>query len=132
VKVVNLLLARKEIQINQAMDDGATPLNMACQQGHVKVVKALLARTEVQINKPMNNGATPLIVASYLGNSSVVDVLLSHAGIATTGTMDDKTAYECSKADTRIAGWSFLDDKINESGRVTCHRFLKLFDDKKK
>jgi len=132
VKVVSLLLAKKEIQINQARDDGATPLNIACQQGHVKVVKALLARKEIQINKPMNNGATPLIVASYLGNSSIVEVLLSHAGITTTGAMDDTTAYECSKADTRIAGWSFLDDKINESGRVTCQKFLKLFDDKKR
>ena len=100
--------------------------------GHVRAVNALLARKEIQINQAMNDGATPLIVASYLGNLSVVKVLLSHADITTTGTMDDKTAYDCSKANMRIAKWSFLDDKINEKGRSKCQKILKLFDEKKK
>jgi ankyrin repeat protein len=80
----------------------------------------------------MNDGTTPLIAASYLGNSSVVEVLLSHADITTTGTVDDNTAYDCSKANMRIAKWSFLDDKINEKGRIKCQSLLKLFDEKKK
>jgi ankyrin repeat protein len=66
MKVVNLLLARKEIQINQAGNDGATPLFIACQNSHVRVVNALLARKEIQINQPMNNGTTPLHVAHEL------------------------------------------------------------------
>jgi ankyrin repeat protein len=132
VKVANALLSRKEIQINQANDDGATPLLVACQDNHLKVVNALLARNEIQINQPMNDGTTPLIVASYLGNSSVVEALLSHAGVTTTGTMDDKTALDCTDANMRIAKWSFLDDKINENGRKKCQSLLKLFDEKKK
>ena len=76
----------------------------------------------------MNDGTTPLIAASYLGNSSVVEVLLSHVDITTTGTVDDNTAYFCSKANMRIAKWSFLDDKINEKGRIKCQSLLKLFD----
>jgi hypothetical protein len=132
VKIVNALLARKEIQINQARNDGCTPLNVACQKGHVKVVNLLLARKEIQINQPENSGATPLIVASYLGNSSVVEVLLLHAEIVTTGTFDNSTtAYDCSKASMRIAK-SWLDDKINEKGRIKCQSLLKLFDEKKK
>jgi ankyrin repeat protein len=81
----------------------------------------------------MHDGTTPLIIASYLGNSSVVEVLLSHADITTTGTVDDnKTAYDCSKANMRIAKWSSFDDKINETGRLNCQNFLKLFGEKKK
>ena len=132
MKVVNALLARKEIQINQTTNDGRTPLYVVSFHGHVKVVNALLARKEIQINQAKNSGATPLIVASYLGNLSVVKVLLSHADITTTGTMDDKTAYDCSKANMRIAKWSFLDDKINKKGRSKCQKILKLFDEKKK
>jgi ankyrin repeat protein len=132
--VVNLFLARKEIQINQAANDGATPLLIACQYNHLKIVLALLARNEIQINQPENDGTTPLIIASYLGNSSVFEVLLLHADITTTttGTVDDKTAYDCSKANMRIAKWSRFDDKINENGRLKCQNFLKLFDEKKK
>jgi ankyrin repeat protein len=93
----------------------------------------LLARKEIQINQPENDGPTPLIAASYLGNSSVVEVLLSHADITTTGTVDDSTtAYDCSNANMRIAKWSFLDDKINEKGRIKCQSLLKLFDEQKK
>ena len=132
MRVVNALLARKEIQINQARYDGCTPLNVACQHDRVKVINLLLARKEIQINQAMNDGTTPLIAASYLGNSSVVEVLLSHADITTTGTVDDNTAYGCSKANMRIAKWSFLDDKINENGRLWCQSLLKLFDGEEK
>jgi len=45
---------------------------------------------------------------------------------------DSTTAYDCSKANMRIAKWSFLDDKINEKGRIKCQSLLKLFDEKKK
>jgi hypothetical protein len=56
-------LARKEIQINQAMHKGATPLYMACQNAHVKVVNALLVREEIQINQARDDGAIPLFIA---------------------------------------------------------------------
>jgi ankyrin repeat protein len=131
VKIVNALLARKEIQINQTANEGATPLLIACQNNYLKVVMELLTQEGIEINKPMNDGTTPLIIASYLGNSSVVEVLLSHADITTTGTVDDKTAYDCSKANMRIAKWSFADDKINENGRKKCQSLLKLFETKK-
>ena len=51
VKVVIVLLESQETQINQAANDGSTPLLMACQNDHVKVVNALLARKEIQINQ---------------------------------------------------------------------------------
>ena len=47
MKVVNALLARKEIQINQAMNDGCTPLILASYVGNAVVVKALLSHASV-------------------------------------------------------------------------------------
>jgi ankyrin repeat protein len=132
LNIVNALLARKEIQINQPMNNGFTALHIACAYDHVNIVNALLKRDGIEINKPTNDGTTPLIVASYVGNSSVVEALLSHAGIATTGTVDGKTAYDCSNANMRIATWSSYDGMINENGRKNCQSLLKLFDQKKK
>ena len=132
MKVVNALLARKEIQINQGKINGATPLHKACQKDHVKVVNALLARKEIQINQTTNEGDTPLIVASYLGNALVVKALLSHASVTTTDTCFGKTAYDCTEANMRIASWSSVDEEINENGRLKCQNLLKLFDEKKK
>lgn len=51
VHVVNALLAKKEIQIYQAKNDGCTPLFIACQDDRVKVINVLLARKEIQINQ---------------------------------------------------------------------------------
>jgi ankyrin repeat protein len=65
MRVVNALLAKKEIQIYQAKNDGCTPLFIACQDDRVKVINVLLARKEIQINQATgtNNGYTPLFIA---------------------------------------------------------------------
>jgi ankyrin repeat protein len=78
---VRLLLARKEIQINQAANDGQTPLGVACCYGRVDVVKLLLARPEILINKAKNNGSTPLYGACYWGKVEVVRLLLTNKDI---------------------------------------------------
>ena len=77
MKVVNALLARKEIQINQAEIDGATPLYMACHEGHVKVVKALLTNKEIDINKQFK-GWTPLKIAIERGHTEIAALLKQH------------------------------------------------------
>jgi ankyrin repeat protein len=74
---VRLLLARKEIQINQATENGVTPLFCACQDGHVDVVRLLLARKEIQIH-PAADGTTPLFMASLNGHNEIVTLLQQH------------------------------------------------------
>ena len=81
VSVVQALLKRKEIQINQAENDGLTPLMFACLNGHVHVVQALLKRNEIQVNQASNDGATPLYVACETGQVSLVAVLLEAKNI---------------------------------------------------
>ena len=77
MKVVNALLAREEIQINQTMHNGCTPLYIACQNGHVKVVKALLKKKDIDIDKQFN-GTTPLKKAKKRGHTEIAALLRQH------------------------------------------------------
>jgi ankyrin repeat protein len=71
-------LTRKEIQINQARDDGMTPLYIACQQGHVKVVEALLTNKEIDIFNKQFDGYTPLKIAIQQGHTEIAALLQQH------------------------------------------------------
>ena len=57
-EVVTKLLAANA-NVNQANNDGATPLYIACQQGHAEIVTQLLA-ANANVNKATERGATPL------------------------------------------------------------------------
>ena len=71
-----------EKRINQADNEGTTPLSMACQFGYMKVVNVLLIRKEIQINQPDNEGGlTPLFAASVNGHVNVVTALLARTEI---------------------------------------------------
>ena len=64
------------IQINQAANDGSSPLYIACKKGPVDVVQVLLTRKEIQINQAANGGFSPLNEASNSGHTSIVKLLL--------------------------------------------------------
>ena len=72
----------------------------------------------------MNNGATPLIIATYLGHSSIVQALLFNENIDLSPTFEEKTALEYSESHVRVASWSFLDEQINEEGRLACQELF--------
>ena len=62
--------------------DGATPLYMASQLGHVEVVKALLDHPHTNVNQARTDaGITPLLMASQKGHVGVVKALLAHQQI---------------------------------------------------
>ena len=72
--VVKLLLA-KDADVDQANNNGATPLSSS-QSGHKAVVKLLLAHG-ADANHANNDGATPLSASSQNGNQEVMKMLMA-------------------------------------------------------
>ena len=85
--VVQLLLTRKKIQINQAIKDGTTPLFIACVNGHVDIVRLLLARKEIQINQATEDGWTPSKIAQYYKHTAIVSLLQQYSGSMQQNTL---------------------------------------------
>ena len=52
--ILQLLLAKKGIEVNAADTSGATPLYVAAQKGHSKVVQHLLAKKGIDVNAAPN------------------------------------------------------------------------------
>ena len=80
--VVKLLLRYRSSGC-QSMDgiDIITPLNLACEKGHVDVVNALLSTDGIDINQSKSGGSTPLHIACLYGHLNVVNALLRIDGI---------------------------------------------------
>ena len=76
VEVVRLLIDAGAL-INQANNDGATPLFIASAKGQVEVIRVLIDAGAL-INQAMNNGVTPIWVASHNGHMAIVRYLILH------------------------------------------------------
>jgi ankyrin repeat protein len=85
VEVVRLLMDAGAL-INQANNDGATPLSIASRNGHVEVVRVLIDAGAL-INQALNNGATPLLIASQDGHVNVVRLLINAGATVKIDTM---------------------------------------------
>ena len=88
--VVTLLINAHAADVNKATTyDGATPLCIACQNGHAPVVSLLLA-AHADVNKARTDtGATPLYTACYFGYAPVVSLLLAAHADVNKATTDD-------------------------------------------
>ncbi len=80
------LLIKAGADLNQAGDDGATPLFMASQNGHAEVVE-ILVKAGADLNQGLD-GETPLYIASQNGHNKVVAILLK-AGADLNQSPDD-------------------------------------------
>jgi hypothetical protein len=68
--------------VNAAMNDGATSLYIASQEGHNAIVRELLTRG-ADVNVAMNDGRTSLHIARVYGHAEVVRELLAHGALET-------------------------------------------------
>ena len=75
VKVVTMLL-QANATVDQAADNGATPLYIACEIGHTEIVTMLIAAT-ASVNQVRDNGDTPLIFCCQNGHTEVVTTLIA-------------------------------------------------------
>jgi ankyrin repeat protein len=73
LEVVRELLARGAA-VDTTDDDGATPLYIASQEGHLEVVRELLSRG-ANPRLVTNGGSTALSIATHKGHAAVVQLL---------------------------------------------------------
>ena len=82
VNVVELLLARPEIDSNITTEDESTALHMASRNGHLGVVELLLGHKRINVNSvTAYHGSSPLWLASSEGHAEVAERLLGHPEI---------------------------------------------------
>ena len=75
------LLAQDGVDENQTGKDGAIPLYIASENGHLEVVERLLAQNGVNVNEADRYGRTSLYVACSKGHTKVVDTFLAQDGV---------------------------------------------------
>ena len=78
LEIVELLLARPNIKVNQADNDGFTALGWAAYKGHVKIVELLLAHPTIEVNKVGKHGHTALTLALLHEKDNIVKLLVDH------------------------------------------------------
>lgn len=81
------LLISAGAAVNSGSIDGATPLFVACQAGHVVMVKELL-ESGAQVNITMRDHASPLFIAAQNGHRNVCVLLINR------GATVDKTRHD--------------------------------------
>lgn len=79
--LVDLLLARDEIDPNKPKTDGSTPLFTVAQEGVLAMVKLLLKSPRVKIDQANVHGVTPLFAACTRGWTEAVDLLVRQPGV---------------------------------------------------
>jgi len=92
--IVGLLIS-KGAKVNYAIETGYkfTPLQLACQLGHVEIVKCLLD-AGARVNVTATDGSTPLISAAFKGHHDVVQMLLDKGANPTQRAANGMTARE--------------------------------------
>ena len=80
-KVVELLLGKDGVDVNEANKNGATPLIIASRWNKANIVNLLLGKDGVDVYKANTNGETPLIMAMQGEERGVVELLLGKKGV---------------------------------------------------
>ena len=91
--------------VNQADDDGRTPLFVAAREGHETVVRFLITEAGADVNKTRRGGFTPLYVAAQDGHVGVVRLLVKEGGVDPCSTLtDDGVDVLCVDFDINVSG----------------------------
>ena len=86
-----MLLAKQGVNVNQAADDGCTPLFIASQEGHSEVVSMLLAKQGVDVNQAWKRSErdliTPLRAAIDRRHTEIAKLLVMRGSILVDAPM---------------------------------------------
>ncbi len=79
--MVNVLIARPDINLNAQDSEGNTALMLAAMAGRIEILQSLLSRPRILINTSNERGWTALAVAAAAGRSAIVKLLLDRPEI---------------------------------------------------
>jgi len=88
IEITNLLLTRKDIDINAIDHLGRTPLICAIEKKNHEIIQALLARADIDMNK---NGA--LIYAISVNDPLIINLLMRKEGIDLNQRFSDREGH---------------------------------------
>jgi ankyrin repeat protein len=80
LEVMRCLVNDYGADVNQANDNGFTPLFTAAQAGHLAAVRCLVMDFGADVNKGKKDGSTPLMIAANMGHLAVVQCLAAELG----------------------------------------------------
>lgn len=66
--------------VNSQTKNGATPLYLACQEGHLEIIQYLVKDCRAEPGIRANDGMTPLHAAAQMGHNTVIVWLVCVAG----------------------------------------------------
>jgi hypothetical protein len=132
---VQCLVKELSADVNQADDDGFTPLYIAAQQGHHSVVQCLVKELGANVNRATLDGSTPLMIAAAQKHTEVVVWLSKHGADAQALYQDGSTAAEVSRQyGAPAAQTEYLDARAkcanpgcDGAGLKKCAGCLKVF-----
>ncbi len=83
-ELVQLLVARHDVEPNAVDNVGRTPLGWASAEGYISVVRTLLQHSGVSLNAQGHGEYTPLWLACRAGRVHIVEILLQQNGVDVT------------------------------------------------
>jgi len=90
-KSVVQYLVENDADVNQAYkDDGATPVSMSSENGHLQGVQYLIEHG-ADVNRPNKFGMTPLFISSQYGHLQIVQHLIDHRADVNRGDNNGAT-----------------------------------------
>ena len=124
------LLLEKGAEVDRAMKDGATPLYIACQNGHVDAARLLLERgAEVDrvVEKWQWKGATPLYIACQNGHVDVVRLLLEKGAEVDRAQENGQTPLQAACHGGHVDAARLLLEKCAEVDRAAKNGTTPLY-----
>ena len=99
IKIVQLLLDRRNVDADDDNSVGLTALQCAAMRGHAEVVRLLLSRPEVDINRVSFGGRDSLLYAFLARHKEVIHVLLERMDLRCPDLVKERLLMRAARED---------------------------------
>ncbi|KAF7236175.1 Espin [Varanus komodoensis] len=91
--------------------NGATPLYLACQEGHLEIIRYLVQDCGADPHVRANDGMTPLHAAAQMGHNTIIVWLMSFTDVSLSEQDDDGATamhFAASRGHAKVLSWLLL------------------------